>query len=159
MNSGADMSRPAKVVRTQLPTGSGQKRAMYAADFGDWAYDPDSDLRWKPSIHMPRWASRITLEITGVRVERLRAISEADAYREGIPAWTDPAQTFNASVRFGELWDSINGKRPGCAWADNPWVWVLEFRLSSTTPSPLGGRAEPVRRQESQAHKNPGGVE
>lgn len=76
---------------------------------------------WKPSIHMPRWASRITLEITSVRVERLQDISEADAIAEGV--YTDPASP--AYDAYAQLWDEING--PG-SWAANPWVWVLEFR-------------------------------
>ena len=87
-------------------------------------------LLWRPSIHMPRWASRITLEITGVRVERLREISEADVQAEG---WTrrpevstDP-QVHKEAARdwFMDLWESING--PG-SWDANPWVWAIEFR-------------------------------
>ena len=74
----------------------------------------------KPSIHMPRWASRITLEITGVRVERLQDISEADAISEGTPfpcgGWVGGYQ---------KLWESIHG--PG-SWDLNPWVWVVEFK-------------------------------
>jgi len=84
--------------------------------------------RWRPSIHMPRIASRITLEITGVRVERLQDISESDAIAEGVSndmpiAW----QTGDDTPRgmFGELWESINGPD---SWAANPWVWVIEFR-------------------------------
>ena len=76
---------------------------------------------WRPSIHMPRWASRITLEITSVRVERLQDISEADAIAEGV--YTDPARS--AYDAYAQLWDEING--PG-SWAANPWVWVLELR-------------------------------
>lgn len=78
--------------------------------------------RKMPSIHMPRWASRITLEITDVRVERLQDISEDDAMAEGIPFEGDcPSPRDN----FSALWESING--PG-AWDQNPWVWVIEFR-------------------------------
>lgn len=85
--------------------------------------------RWSPSIHMPRWASRITLEITGVRVERLKDISEADAIAEGVelggPIGHLP--TYLAApyaYQYAQLWESING--PG-SWDENPWVWVLEF--------------------------------
>jgi len=79
---------------------------------------------WKPSIFMPRWASRITLEITGVRVERLQEISLADIQAEGI---YDDRATHNAPLQLGKfqlLWDSINEKHP---WSSNPWAWVIEF--------------------------------
>lgn len=105
----------------------------------DWALDtwaalsaPDNynidgraaDRRWRPSIHMPRWAGRITLEVVGVRVERLREISRGDAMAEGCPfpnmaAGDDPRQWYAA------LWDQINGAG---SWDANPWVWVVEFR-------------------------------
>ena len=80
------------------------------------------DGPWRPSIHMPRWASRITLEIADIRVERLCSISDAEAHAEGCAT---PATA--ARSHFRNLWDSINGKREGCAWADNPWVWVVSF--------------------------------
>jgi hypothetical protein len=92
---------------------------------------------WKPSIHMPRAASRITLEITGVRVERLQAISEADAIAEGCSKnhngyyWGGPhpehglKQMATATGAYRDLWGSING--PG-SWESNPWVWVVEFK-------------------------------
>lgn len=86
---------------------------------------------WKPSIHMPRWASRLTLTVKDVRVQKLRRIGEADALAEGVEdelrdnngnvCWT-PATMF-----FENLWDTINGNRPGCAWDDNPWVVALTF--------------------------------
>jgi hypothetical protein len=87
---------------------------------------------WRHSIHMPRWASRITLEITGVRVERLQDISRQDAKAEGL--WPSPHNGLemvegrpygNAQLAFQALWQSING--PG-SWEANPWVWVIEFR-------------------------------
>ncbi len=94
--------------------------------------------RWTPSIHMPRHLSRITLEITAVRVERLQAISEADAIAEGIHrrldglwsggAWKHlrrPNCFSDPCNAFCDLWASING--PG-SWDSNPWVWVIEFR-------------------------------
>ena len=83
---------------------------------------------WRPSIHMPRWASRITLEITGVRVEKLQDISEADARAEGCRSNADTlAETGYATCRdaFRDLWESING--PG-SWDANHWVWCIEFR-------------------------------
>lgn len=84
---------------------------------------------WKPSIHMPRWASRITLEVTSVRVERLNQISEQDVVAEGLP----PDLTRYSQRAFAILWDSIyggnlhHGGGPE-AWVHNPWVWVVEFK-------------------------------
>nr|WP_269469086.1 morphogenetic protein [Leclercia tamurae] len=97
------------------------------------------DVRWKPSIHMPRWASRILLEITDVRVERLNGISEAEAEAEGIDmeALADSQDCYDciadhnmtgrptAKGAFKYLWESIYGEEN---WQDNPWVWVIEFK-------------------------------
>jgi len=107
----------------------------------DWCvgYAADGcEGRMRPSIHMPRWASRLTLEVTGVRVERLQDISEEDALAEGVGAlsyggaediWLgDGEDTRDPRVAFRWLWDSINGGRPWRCWDDNPWVWVVEFR-------------------------------
>jgi hypothetical protein len=80
---------------------------------------------WQPSIFMSRWASRINLAVTNIRIERLQDISEEDAIAEGIP--NRPAEESNRD-EFADLWDSINGKKKGCAWNDNPWVWVVEFK-------------------------------
>lgn len=87
-------------------------------------------LQWKnkPSIHMPRWASRITLEITGVRVERLQEITEADAVAEGIEmpdGGKDSPGWWSYVKEYEFLWNRINGEG---SWDDNPFVWVLEFR-------------------------------
>lgn len=82
-------------------------------------------LRWRPSIHMPRWAGRITLEVTGVRVERLQDISEADALAEGVSAILDEMRRATPRCDFQALWQSING--PG-SWDANPWVWIVEFK-------------------------------
>ncbi len=81
-------------------------------------------LRCRPSIFMPRWASRITLEITAVRVERLQSIGDADALAEGCTADDMRHGDCLAGV-YARLWQSING--PG-SWDANPWVWVVEFR-------------------------------
>jgi hypothetical protein len=84
---------------------------------------PNEPGRLRASMHMPRWASRITLEITGVRVERLNDISDADAAAEG---WPGPGATsLDAMAWYSELWDEING--PG-AWESNPWVWAISFQ-------------------------------
>lgn len=109
-----------------------------------YAADADGDApfgrKWKPSIHMPRWASRITLEVTGVRVELLQDISEADAQHEGVerlsddlPYWFNyQSSTFEytcltARDSFRTLWDSLNPAH-GYGWDANPWVWVMEFK-------------------------------
>ena len=81
--------------------------------------------RWTPSIHMPRHASRITLEVTGVRVERLQDISEADAIAEGVRNSLHlPGGRF-ARENFEHLWWTINGDG---SWESNPWMWVIEFK-------------------------------
>lgn len=82
--------------------------------------------RWRPSIHMPRWASRITLEIVRVRVERLHDISEQDAWAEGCLGWDDDVTGGSSGyAEFWNLWESINGEG---SWNKNPWVWVVEFK-------------------------------
>lgn len=83
--------------------------------------------RWRPSIFMPRWASRIALEITDVRAQRLQDISEDDAGAEGCgPVSQDGlVECGTRKTTFRQLWDSINGSD---AWDANPWVWALTFR-------------------------------
>ncbi len=101
----------------------------YRAD-GEGVYPAEFDMgeiRWRPSIHMPRWASRITLEITGVKVERIQDISESDVEREGTPM-VAPRPSGVDRVDFAYLWDSINGKGPK-RWDVNPWVWALTFKV------------------------------
>jgi hypothetical protein len=95
---------------------------------------------WRPSIHMPRWASRLTLEVTGVRVERLEDISETDAIAEGMDTirftpgdYSHPTYDLNKSIaqnNFSSLWDSLYAKR-GFGWDANPWVWVIEFKKAN----------------------------
>lgn len=109
---------------------------VYAAD-GLAPYEQEQPT-WKPSIHMPRWACRILLEITDVRVERLNAISDEQALAEGVRLYTDHAElgnwyhvdgieTYSAEPRksFELLWSLINGAD---SWTANPWVWVVEFK-------------------------------
>src|SRR5574343_876670 len=111
-----------------------EPETIYRAD-RPWIGGP-----WKPAIHMPRWASRITLEVVGMRVERLHEITEADAMAEGVErvvagegwrrycdpdmeeAGGPPVQTARQS--FFTLWNHINGEG---SWTENPWVWVIEF--------------------------------
>jgi hypothetical protein len=121
-------------------------RTGHRRSLGEWEYPhPIYDHcvgrfgKWTPSIHAPRWASRITLEITGVRIERLNDISEEDAIAEGIepaiqfPArWKDYQAKFikcgvhSPTLSFVSLWQSINAKKH--SWESNPWVWVVEFK-------------------------------
>ncbi|HFR4612953.1 TPA: hypothetical protein ACHVT9_002461 [Klebsiella pneumoniae] len=133
--------RPATVIH-EMPFGNGyySGHAIYAAD-GDFTWGDDDGYEdgrscWKPSIHMPRAASRILLEITDVRVERLNAISEEDARAEGIIdggclncGEPEPCGCANpepdATDAFAYLWQSIYWKEN---WNANPWVWVIEFK-------------------------------
>lgn len=123
--------------------GAGFDRAFaYLADSSKKGYEDeeskrcrlDYGVKWKPSIHMPRIASRLTLEITGVRVERLQDISEAHAIAEGI--YQDIGGKYQkakgsgpfcntARQAFQFLWEDINGAE---SWAANPWIWVVEFK-------------------------------
>lgn len=89
--------------------------------------------KMRPSIHMPRWASRITLEVTDVRVERVRNISEEDALAEGAEAPdTGSARALKWTARdsFAVIWTTINGDR--ASWESNPWVWAVSFRRLET---------------------------
>lgn len=99
---------------------------IYRAD-GERPYEADQPV-WRPSIHMPRWASRILLEIVSVRVERLNAISDLDTLAEGCSAQEMRDGDCLASV-YARLWESINGAG---SWAVNPWVWVVEFRRAKS---------------------------
>jgi hypothetical protein len=114
--------------------------AFYKAD-EPWpeAYGPEP--KWKPSIHMPRWASRIILEVTDVRVERVQDTTEEDAKAEGVESLgpsigaehgfvDDSGRTHGThpyTLAFACLWDEINADR-GFPWRDNPWVWCLTFK-------------------------------
>lgn len=106
------------------------KYCEYAADGGPApefiTLDDNLVQRWKPSIHMPRWASRILLEIVNVRIERLQDISEADATAEGTPHSLGHPAGRTAVENFEHLWECINGDG---SWSANPWVWVIEFKV------------------------------
>lgn len=96
--------------------------------FANWYPDliSGTEGNWTPSIHMPRWASRITLEITGVRVERLASISTGDAQAKGYPAErAENGGNLDAWLWFRDLWDGIY---PEQTLKHNPWVWVIEFK-------------------------------
>lgn len=104
---------------------------------------PDGEIlgikvtKWTPAIHMPRWASRITLEITDVRVQRLQAISDEDALAEGIERNDDDGVTYYGPLNHGDcrpregfrmLWDSVPGGGPGRSWYADPWCWAITFK-------------------------------
>lgn len=111
---------------------------VYRADVPSSVTSPSAVTSWKPSIFMPRWASRILLEVTEVRAERVQDISEADAKAEGAACRLSPggdlAGAFEIAdtpicyrAHFRDLWDSINAKR-GLGWEISPWVWVVGFK-------------------------------
>lgn len=128
------------------PTGSDPERdgrVFYRATDARIEGNPEDDgtLRWRPSIHMPRWASRITLEVIDVRAERVQDITPSDAIAEGVRCWMcngrvdgtseEDCGCFHSQAEavssFQVLWDEINGKR-GYGWNRDPWVWVITFR-------------------------------
>lgn len=91
-----------------------------------WA---DANLgKWKPSIFMPRWASRLTLEITDVRVERVLSISEEDARAEGVEPRETTDGDLSHALGFIDRWDEMYAKKPGLTTDDDPWAWVVEFK-------------------------------
>jgi len=118
----------------------GHNRSIY--EHGEIAYratdstlDPDTESPfWAPSIYMPRWASRILLEVVSVRVERVQAITRVDAKAEGFHPGANGLESWagqlygNSQLAFQACWDSINAKR-GHGWDENPWVWVIEFKI------------------------------
>lgn len=142
-----------------LPGDLYSHRLVFKADCPDYPVNVGVGQHgWRPSIFMPRWASRITLEITGIRVERLQDITEEDAEKEGIPneypmsdiycyhcggrglIKTHHRETLGAMEidcpycdtavkRFATLWDMVNHAKPGKTWQDNPWVWVISFKV------------------------------
>lgn len=120
---------------------------IYRADDDDWQCRMFS---WRPSIHMPRRYSRLTLELTDVRVERLNDISDADALAEGLRKWPHKGDFAygcdggaidghgSATGAFRSLWESING--PG-SWNRNDWIWALSFRIHHCNVDHYSGRA------------------
>lgn len=135
VDADAEWMSPERIHQYRNPA-----HCQYAADGGAAPEFMDADdnlqCRWRPSIHMNRWASRITLEITDVRVERLQDISEADAIAEGLTpqhggGWGLPAgehfHSYDPRISYWSLWDAING--PGSTEA-NPWVWAVTFQAT-----------------------------
>ncbi|MCS4271163.1 hypothetical protein M2416_001633 [Raoultella sp. BIGb0132] len=122
------------VRETWTPESIDAEDGSYSPDYRATANGQPLDGRWTPAIHMPRWASRITLEITDVRVERLNSISESDAIAEGLERYNDDGIIYygpfgrgdcRPEVAYRDLWLSIYGAE---SWQANPWVWVIEFK-------------------------------
>lgn len=152
-HDGADLDTVRRGVESDGPVHGPYFRAT-ATEFDA------TSLRWRPAIHMPRWASRLTLTVTDVRVQRLQEISEADAIAEGVrknpvqdgtwvdyPEGTSAAGWLSPQASFRKLWNTINGQRPGAAWANNPWIVALTFTVETrnidasteTSPAPRSG--------------------
>ena len=123
------------VQATQMPCGEYESYWAGAIEYDEqrakpgWHNNDQYGKGWmakRPSIHMPRRASRLTLRVTGVRVERLQEISDTDAIAEGCGIDLDESPIEeSARPHFSNRWDRINGKR--APWDTNPWVWVVEF--------------------------------
>lgn len=134
----------ARIYRASCEQKEGNYGLWSIPDDAYWKPHTDDlqyDGTWCPSIHMPRWASRITLEITGVRVERLNSISQEDAQAEGMeltgwrPTYSDPdsgGELWTPYDNFAQLWESIYGEE---SWKANPWVWVIEFKVVPNVPA------------------------
>lgn len=102
------------------------EKAMYRADIDKYA----ESIQWNRAIHMPRWASRIMLEITGINLQRVQEMTREDAIAEGMTReerWNCYGTGSVEKDAYAELWDSLNAKR-GYSWAKNPWVWVIKFK-------------------------------
>lgn len=97
----------------------------------DYRATSKGDGPWRSPYHMPRWASRITLEVIDVRVERVQEICELECYAEGIQLSPNPYENFEVEIvreAYHNLWDSINAKR-GHSWESNPWEWAISFKV------------------------------
>lgn len=101
---------------------------FYKASFEELGWS----FKWKPSIHMPKAAARIYLQVESVKVERLQDISRGDSMSEGCP-FPNIAKETNPKEWFSDLWKSINGPE---SWQQNPWVWAISFKVLSTTGRP-----------------------
>ncbi|GKP91698.1 hypothetical protein [Klebsiella quasipneumoniae] len=127
----ADERSAARIYRASCEQRPGNYGLWSIPDDADWkphTKDYQYEGAWRPSIHMPRWACRILLEITNVRVERLNSISDADAKAEGCCYGRGggiPDFAVNPADHFPTLWASIYGEE---SWKANPWVWVIEFK-------------------------------
>jgi hypothetical protein len=123
-----------------------EKPTSLLDNWWDIHYYADNEMqdgwKWRPSIFMPKWASRINLEIVSTRLERLQDITVIDSRAEGVESseWLEWANTpgyspgtFNSDLRvhYGHVWDKINGYKAQNSWKSNPWVRVIEYKLNS----------------------------
>jgi hypothetical protein len=108
------------IIDLPTPKLTGKEQIAYKADFNN-VFSESANIRWRSPIHMPRWASRITLEIKDIRVERVQDITKKDVKAEGVSDWEE----------FRELWDKLNARRGfknrGSSWDKNPYCWVIAF--------------------------------
>ena len=115
------------VRETWARVGHPERTVFRAERADDYQWSAAPGFRWSPSIHMRRGLSRIDLEVTAVRVERLHDITEEDARAEGVqPGSLSVFDSFYIGA-FADLWESINGER--ASWHSNPWVWVVAYKL------------------------------
>lgn len=123
LDTDGDMTEPIFYRATH----SGDLRASFEPRATE-IWDTVGNTGWRPSIFMPHWASRITLEITGIRIERLQDISLDDMRAEGVRPDTEASLLWRETLaaNFRTLWDEINGAR-GYPWSSSPWVWVVSF--------------------------------
>jgi hypothetical protein len=147
----SDPCSPRDALYAVMPDGAQKYRndGFYSPGLATYSPNAFKEIKWRPSIHMPRWASRLTLEVTAIRPERVQAISEADAIAEGVRhfpdlprdpkhgpsgGWsmyepkTDAEGLASAAFAFGNAWNHIYGKGP-LAWAHNPWTWAVTFKV------------------------------
>lgn len=111
----------------------------YRADEGDNPEDVGGERqKWTPSIHMPRYLSRITLEITDINVERVQDITEDEAIKEGVVDPIMGTYGLNPITIFRDLWDALYARQPGLLWKKNPWVWVIAFRRVEQSKERIG---------------------
>lgn len=122
--------KPTDAAFVVLPDGAKKYRdGHYSPPLPAYLQGLFDGIKWRPSIDMPRWASRLTLEVTAVRVAPLWSISQDDARAEGVDpsAWHGAPQCGdNAVGAFCELWDRLNGEH--APWDSNPWVWIVSFK-------------------------------
>jgi len=125
-NTSKPYCRPGDVLWVREAFGFSQDgHIVFRADGERIAWGP---IKWRPSIHLPRKYARIFLRVTNVRCERVQDITPEDCCAEGVYKKASLNRSvLEAVINFRSLWDSLNAKRSGCSWGDNPWVWCISF--------------------------------